>query len=193
MPTVRIDDDLEMFYRVDDFTDPWTEPGTVLMLHGNSESGAVWFGWVPTLARHYRVLRPDMRGFGQSTPMPVDFPWSLDVIADDYAAFLEKLETGPVHVVAAKIGGTAARRFAARHPKWFRSLTLVGTPTPRREGVYGNIPSWMEEFSRPGGVETWARRTMGGRLGSDFPPRASTGGPATWARRRRRRSSASCR
>ena len=70
MPSFRPSPDLEMHYVVDDFTDPWTQPETVLMLHGNAESGLAWWAWVPTLARHYRVVRPDMRGFGQSTPMP---------------------------------------------------------------------------------------------------------------------------
>jgi hypothetical protein len=35
-----------MHYEVDDFTDPWTTPETVLLLHGNCESGLAWFGWV---------------------------------------------------------------------------------------------------------------------------------------------------
>ena len=83
MPKARITPDLEMNYRLDDFTDPWQQADTILMLHGNAESGAVWFGWVPHLARHFRVVRPDMRGFGDSTPMPLDFKWSLDRIVDD--------------------------------------------------------------------------------------------------------------
>ena len=78
MPTFRPTPDLDMHYEVDDFTDPWRTPKTVLMLHGNAESGLAWHGWVPTLARHYRVVRPDMRGFGRSTPMPRDFPWTFD-------------------------------------------------------------------------------------------------------------------
>ncbi|MBI3935594.1 MAG: alpha/beta fold hydrolase, partial [Betaproteobacteria bacterium] len=77
MPMVRIDPALEMHYLIDDYTDPWRDAETVLMLHGNAESGAVWFGWVPHLARRFRVVRPDMRGFGASTPMPRDFPWTL--------------------------------------------------------------------------------------------------------------------
>ena len=68
MPTFRPTADLEMHYEVDDFTDPWRRPQTVLLLHGNAESGLAWYGWVPTLARRYRVVRPDMRGFGASTP-----------------------------------------------------------------------------------------------------------------------------
>ena len=62
--------DLVMHYRVDDFTDPWRNARTVLMLHGNAESGLAWYAWVPKLARQHRVVRPDMRGFGASTAMP---------------------------------------------------------------------------------------------------------------------------
>ena len=54
MPTARITPDLEMHYEVDDYTDPWTQSETVLLLHGNAESAAMWFGWVPTIARHFR-------------------------------------------------------------------------------------------------------------------------------------------
>ena len=84
MPSIQISPGHEMHYDVDDFTDPWGTPSTVLLLHGNAESGAAWYGWVPRLARQLRVVRPDMRGFGRSTPMPRDFAWSLDVVIGDY-------------------------------------------------------------------------------------------------------------
>jgi len=42
MPTFRPTPDLNMHYEVDDFTDPWHRPDTVLMLHGNAESGLAW-------------------------------------------------------------------------------------------------------------------------------------------------------
>jgi len=53
MPSLRVSPDLDLFYRDDDFTDPWSTPETILMLHGNSDSGAVWYGWMPVLARHF--------------------------------------------------------------------------------------------------------------------------------------------
>jgi 3-oxoadipate enol-lactonase len=84
MPTFRAAYGLVMHYEVDDFTDPWANRETILMLHGNAESGAAWYGWVPTLAQRYRVVRPDMRGFGASTPMPRDFPWTLDGLIEDH-------------------------------------------------------------------------------------------------------------
>jgi 3-oxoadipate enol-lactonase len=169
MPTFQSTPDLEMHYEVDDFTDPWRSRETILLLHGNAESGAAWYGWVPTLARHYRVVRPDMRGFGRSTPMPRDFPWTLDVLIDDFVRLMDRLETDRFHLVGAKIGGTIARAFAARRPGRVMTLTVVGTPPPMREGAAERAPELAQEFETQG-VEHWARRTMAGRLGSTFPP-----------------------
>src|SRR3954467_2796698 len=104
MPSLQIPPDLDLFYQVDDFTDPWREPQTILMLHGNAESSASWYGWVPTLARQYRVVRPDMRGFGASTPMPRDFPWTLDLLVAGGIALMDSIGTGRFHLVGAKVG-----------------------------------------------------------------------------------------
>jgi pimeloyl-ACP methyl ester carboxylesterase len=169
MPTLRLSPELEMNYVVDDYTDPWRKPETVLMLHGNAESSASWYAWVPTLARHYRVVRPDMRGFGGSSPMPADFRWTLDVIIDDYCRLMDELKIERFHLIAAKIGGTIARAFAERRPARVRTLTVVGTPAPFREGVEATVPATREEM-RKQGVEHWARKNMARRLGGHFPP-----------------------
>lgn len=169
MPTARVAPDLEMHYRVDDYTDPWRKPEAVLLLHGNNESGAVWFAWVPYLARRYRVVRPDMRGFGDSTPMPRDFPWTLDIVVDDYASLMTMLGFERFHLVGAKSGGIVARRFAARLPERVKTLTLVGVPPARRD-VGARDRGLAKDFEKHG-TKDWLRETMGERLGSRFPPR----------------------
>jgi 3-oxoadipate enol-lactonase len=166
MPTLK-SPGLDMHYEVDAFAEPWVEPETVLLLHGCAESGIVWYDWMPHLAAKFRVVRPDMRGFGQSTPMDRDFPWSLDVIIDDYCRLMDHLGIDRFHVVAAKIGGTVARAFAARRPERVITLTVIGTPQALRPGVE-NVPALIEEFETKG-AEHWANRTMGGRLGNAFP------------------------
>jgi 3-oxoadipate enol-lactonase len=167
MPTLRVSTDLDMHYLVDDFTDPWSEPETILLLHGFAESSAAWYGWVPHLARHFHLVHPDMRGFGASTPMPRDFRWSLDVIIDDYIRLMDALGIGRFHLVGAKIGGVIARAFAARRPDRLLTLTVVGTPPPFRVGTDA-IPALTEEFEQHG-LEHWARRSMAARLGDGFP------------------------
>jgi len=168
MAVFRSGPDLDMHYEVDDFTDPWTRPETILLLHGNRESGASWYGWMPRLTRRFRVVRPDTRGFGQSTPMPRDFPWTLDLLIDDYNRLMDRLGVDRFHLVGAKIGGTIARAFAARRPDRVRTLTVAGTPTPFREGAKERIPEWRKEFERNGAGPS-ARRGMAARLGSNFP------------------------
>jgi 3-oxoadipate enol-lactonase len=168
MPTTRIEPGLDMHYRVDDFTDPWREAEAVLMIHGNHEGGMSWNGWAPYLARHYKVIRPDTRGFADSTPMPRDFPWSMDLVIDDFVQLMETLEFERVHLVGAKIGGTIARAFAARRPERVSTLTVVGSPVPARAPGKAKLLKAIEEQ----GVEARARSGMGARLGSEFPPEA---------------------
>lgn len=168
MPIAKVTSDLDMFYRIDDFADPWRSHETVLMLHGNAESSSAWFAWIPTLAREYRVVRPDMRGFGDSTPMPRDYRWSLDRVIDDFIALMDELAIERFHLVGAKIGGTIALRFAARRPERVSTLTVVGSPVSGQDSLGTRIDSWLEHLER-NGVESWARWTMPGRLGSKFP------------------------
>jgi 3-oxoadipate enol-lactonase len=167
MPSLHVSAGLDMHYVVDDFTDPWRKSETILFLHGNNESGAAWYGWVPHLARNYRVVRPDMRGFGASTPMPREFPWTLDVVINDYVQLMDALQIDRFHLVGAKIGGVIARAFAARRPDRVRTLTVVGSPPPLRPDR-DRQPALIKELEEHG-IEYWARRTMASRLGNSFP------------------------
>jgi 3-oxoadipate enol-lactonase len=168
MATFELSADATLHYLVDDFTEPWKTPETILLLHGNAESSLAWYAWVPVLARRFRVVRPDMRGYGASTPMPRNFKWSLDVVIDDYTRLMDSLGVQRFHLVAAKIGGVIARAFAARRPERVRTLTVIGSPPPWRKGAE-RIPELTREFETQG-VAHWARRTMTGRLGDAFPP-----------------------
>lgn len=164
---LRIPPDLDLYYEVDDCVAPWEKRETALLVHGNAESGAVWYGWMPFLAARMRVVRPDMRGFGRSTPMPVDYPWSADRIADDFVALLDALGIERCHVVGAKVGGSFAIRLAARHPDRLSSLTVMSPPIRPGDSAARYL-SWVEHV-REKGVEDWARSTMGHRLGAGFP------------------------
>jgi 3-oxoadipate enol-lactonase len=168
MANYRASADLDMHYRVDDFTDPWSKPATILMLHGNAESGLAWYAWTPKLARQYRVVRPDMRGFGESTAMPRDYPWTLDGLVADFCGLMDHLGVPRFHLVGAKIGGTIARAFAARRPERVVTLTVVGTPPPFRVGAAERVPELVRDFETHG-VAYWARQNMSNRLGSAFP------------------------
>ena len=168
MPTLPVTPDLNMHYDVTDFAEPWREHETILLLHGNAESGEAWYGWMPEVARDYRVVRPDMRGFGRSTPMPRDYAWSLDRIVDDFIAVMDALTIDKFYLVGAKVGGTMALHLAARHPSRVKTVSVLSSPT---RGEYGGdrYRSWVEIIEKTG-VVGWARDTMAKRLGAKFPP-----------------------
>jgi len=76
-------DGLGLAYYVDDFTDPWRKPDTVLLLHAAMGNSRRWFQWVPPLSRRYRVVRLDLRGHGNSQiPKPAD-DFSLSLLVSD--------------------------------------------------------------------------------------------------------------
>ena len=168
MAMLQVTSDLQMYYEVTDFAEPWREHETILLLHGNAESGEAWYGWMPEMARDYRVVRPDMRGFGRSTPMPRDYAWSLDRIVDDFVAVMDDLEIDRFYLVGAKVGGTMALHLAARHPSRVKTVSVLSAPT-RGESAGDRYRAWVDVIDKRG-VEGWARDTMAKRLGAIFPP-----------------------
>src|SRR5215213_9573212 len=107
------------FFQAEDGIRDWSVTGVqtcALLIHGAAESSKAWFAWVPHLARTFRVLRPDQRGFGQSKLSSEAFVWSPASLAADMSRFLDVLNVRSAHVVGAKIGGTVAMQFAADYP-----------------------------------------------------------------------------
>jgi 3-oxoadipate enol-lactonase len=92
------------YYDIDDFTDPWKEPELVLLYHGLGRTVDVWYGWVPILARHYRVLRTDCRGHGRSDPPRKGYEWSLATLAREAKLLLDRLAVRRVHWAGESLG-----------------------------------------------------------------------------------------
>ena len=161
---VSLDDGAELFYTVDDFTDPWTTPETVVLHHGMAKSHKMWFAWVPVLARHFRVIRFDMRGMGQSSVPEPGYPWSLDSFASDLLGFLNKLDLERVHLIGETVGGSIGMRFATLHQERLLSLTACTSPTSFLD------PHFLEnaDLIDREGVAAWVESTITRRLDPDM-------------------------
>jgi len=162
MLKVEIRSGVFMAYEDDWFGRPWTVPEAVVMIHGNSESSRAWTCWVPHLAGKYRVIRPDLPGFGASTEPP-GYGWSAAELAADIGRFLDALRIERCHLIGAKYGGSACLLFAGEFPHRLRSLAVFGSPF-RGSGT-GNA-----DRIRAVGVRQWAAETQRSRLGSTAPP-----------------------
>lgn len=108
---------------------------TVVMLHGLSGSSRWWRRNVAGLSEKYRLLIPDLVGFGRTAcPGPMPHPQEL---ADLLAAWMIELNAPPAHLVGHSMGGQIALHLAASHPQTVDRLVLVdsaGIPRPRTPG-----------------------------------------------------------
>jgi len=101
----------------------------VVLVHGNLSTARFYEHLMPELPQHFRVIAPDMRGFGGSDPAPLDATRGLADWADDTAALLRALGvTAPPHLVGWSTGGAAIARFA--HDRPVASLTFLDPVSP---------------------------------------------------------------
>jgi pimeloyl-ACP methyl ester carboxylesterase len=97
----------------------------VVLLHAFPLSSAMWLEQRNDLAADARLVTPDLRGFGGSQ-LGYDEP-SLDHVADDVAALLDRLSLDLVVLGGLSMGGYAAMAFLRRHPGRVRGLLLADT------------------------------------------------------------------
>ena len=76
------------------------------------------------LVPHYRVVIPDLVGFGESSH-PADADYSYDAQADRLRAFARALGLQGVHLGGNSMGGGIVLAWAARHPDEVASLWLI--------------------------------------------------------------------
>lgn len=100
----------------------------VLMLHGGGPGASGVSNYsrnIEALAKHYRVLVPDMQGYGQSSKgVNRDDPFGD--LADTMLGLLDELGIASAHVVGNSLGGACALRMALDQPKRVSALVLMG-------------------------------------------------------------------
>lgn len=119
----------------------------LFLLHAGCADGRMWGPQVAAFATHFDVMRPDTRGFGQSTLPPS--PWSP---SEDLLALMNELDGKHAHLVGCSMGGSIAIEFAIEHPERVSRLVLVGS------AVRGYVPT---EESRQVFAEEHAARQAG--------------------------------
>jgi 3-oxoadipate enol-lactonase len=97
----------------------------MVLIHGLGNDLHLWDADVPVLARHHRVLRFDVRGFGESDK-PAG-PYSVSQFANDVRLLLDACGVNDAHLVGLSMGGVIAQRFALDFPERVRSLVLTST------------------------------------------------------------------
>jgi pimeloyl-ACP methyl ester carboxylesterase len=157
---------------------------TVLLLHGFPDTHAVWRKQVgPLAAAGYRVIAPDLRGYGRTEAPGGIYDYTLDKLRADVIGLLDALEIGKVILVGHDWGGLIGWQIAAMSPQRVERFVAMSTGHPTaiaRAGILQHLRmtyvlgfilpgiaehtlragDWflMRQFtSEPGQVENWKR------------------------------------
>lgn len=152
---------------------------TVVLSHALGCDLTMWDALANQLAADCRVIAYDHRGHGSSASP--DGAYTMAELADDAAALLRELDSGPVVWVGLSMGGMVGQELALRHPTLVRALVLANTTSGYPEAAR---EAWRQRIGtvQSQGVEAIADAVMGRYFHDEF--RASHA--ATVARFRRR-------
>ena len=131
----------------------------VVLLHGFPDSGRLWRHQVPALAAAgFRVIVPDLRGYGRSDKPEAIEAYSMAFLAADVLAVLADLDIARAHVVGHDWGAALAWGLASLAPGRVDHLAVlsVGHPATFRRTPQQREKSWyMLLFQFPGIAERW--------------------------------------
>ncbi len=180
MPFLKRTNKPTLHYEIDDFTDPWKKAPTMILQHGFGRSAELWYPWIPYLSRHFRIVRPDIRGLGQS---PMDFDLATGMTADHFVSdlvdMIEHVDDRPVHYCGESLGGMLGAVLSVKHPEKLRTLTMIAAPLRISKATQHAFAcghaSWQDAI-RELGSQRWAHEINGSlRFPSD-----SDQGMQTW-------------
>lgn len=134
----------------------------VVLLHGFPE---FWYSWryqIPALARHFKVVVPDLRGYNDS-----DKPeggYDLDTLSRDIRGLIQNLGYLKAHIVGHDWGGAIAWHLAHQCPDLLDRLAILNAPHPHRfaQDLLSNVDqllsSWYVLAFQIPGLPEWIIR-----------------------------------
>jgi len=125
-----------------------------ILIHGFLGTGRTHLGQVMdwlSAEFGYHAIAPTLRGYGQSTPRPRDFPadfYQRDAL--DVLAFMDSLNIPKAHVLGYSDGGETALMAAGLQPERFHAVAVIGavgyfSPEMRPAGQRMYPATWMTE------------------------------------------------
>lgn len=129
----------------------------IVLLHGSGPGVSAWANWgrtMPRLAEHFRLIAPDLAGYGHTELDPAA-DYSMDYWVDHLHAFITALGLDKVAFVGNSFGGALATNFNLRYPEMVDRVAVMAGPvcsfkvTPSLHKAWGYAnpsPALMREL-----------------------------------------------
>ncbi len=117
----------EKFVIVDDKKIRYLESGKsddfIVLIHGLGASAERWEFVIPEFSKHYKVIVPDLIGFGHSDKPLADY--TIDFFSDFLDKFLHTLGIKRTHIIGSSIGGQIIAEYTSKNQNVIENLVLV--------------------------------------------------------------------
>lgn len=147
----------------------------LLFIHGFTGTATADHGMLMDEFRAtHRIIAPDLRGYGASRPPNRDFPpdfYRRD--ADDMAAFLERLQCGPVVVLGFSDGAEVALLLAATRPDLIRGVVAWGVCGVISPEELASVETWLPVSAWGPDRHTWMTQIIERHGSEQFEPMIS--------------------
>lgn len=138
-------DDVKLFYRE---AGPADAP-VLLLLHGFPSASHMFRDLMPLLADRYRVIAPDLPGFGQTKAPPRDgFEYTFECLAEVMGAFVDALGFQRYALYIFDYGAPVGLRLAMRHPERVTAI-ISQSGNAYLEGFSDEWRVWQEYWRDP--------------------------------------------
>jgi len=120
------------------------EGEVVMFIHGSGPGVSAYANWRPTMpviSEQFRVIAPDMVGFGYSD-RPQDIIYSMDVWVQQIIDLMDALELDKINLVGNSFGGALALALVIKYPKRFNKIVLMGSVGVNFDLTYGLDKVW---------------------------------------------------
>ncbi len=124
-----------------------------VLVHGLGMDQTMWDLQIPQFSQDFQVIVYDLRGQGQSESP--DFPYSLDLFADDLHHLLRHLGLKNARILGLSLGGRVALKFALKYPQETKALILADTQSEVLEENKAQF-LWTADLARKEGMEKTA-------------------------------------
>ena len=114
--------------RISDIQMAYTDTGIgspVVLIHGYPFNRSLWSEQITALSNSYRVIAPDLRGFGETDPSAG--PVTMNRMAQDVAELMDQLQIPQAVIGGLSMGGYVALAFYKQFPSRVRCLILADT------------------------------------------------------------------
>ncbi|MGB6329496.1 MAG: alpha/beta hydrolase [Halarcobacter sp.] len=117
---------------------------TVIFIHGSGPGVSAYANWrlcMPYMAENFRVIAPDMAGFGYSD-RPEDITYNMDIWVKQIIDLMDALNIEKTNLVGNSFGGALAISLAIKYPKRFNKIVLMGAMGIEFEITAGLDQAW---------------------------------------------------